>query len=57
MARIAVAAEKRDYHPEWSNVYNRVVITLKTRGAEGLTMKDIELATFADRAYSRSAQQ
>ena len=57
MNRVALIAEKHDHHPEWSNVYNRVVITLKTRGAEGLTMKDIELATFADRAYSRSAQQ
>jgi 4a-hydroxytetrahydrobiopterin dehydratase len=53
MARIAVAAEKRDHHPEWSNVYNRVVITLTTHDAQGLTTNDVELATLADRAYGR----
>jgi 4a-hydroxytetrahydrobiopterin dehydratase len=44
MSRVALLAEKRDHHPEWSNVYNRVVIDLVTHDAGGITDKDIELA-------------
>ena len=49
MARVALAAERRDHHPDWSNSYNVVDITLTTHDARGLTMKDIELARFIDR--------
>ncbi len=49
MARVALAAERRDHHPEWSNSYNIVDITLTSHDAGGLTMKDIELARFIDR--------
>ena len=48
MTRVAVAAEKADHHPEWSNVYNRVEIVLSTHDAGGLSAKDIELAKFID---------
>lgn len=48
MTQVAIVAEKRDHHPEWSNVYNRVDVTLTTHDAEGLTMKDIELARCMD---------
>jgi 4a-hydroxytetrahydrobiopterin dehydratase len=49
MTRVALIAERRDHHPEWSNAYNVVDITLTTHDARGLTMKDIELARFIDR--------
>ena len=49
MAQLALHAERNDHHPEWSNVYNRVMITLTTHDAGGLTMKDIEFARAADR--------
>ena len=48
MTRVAMAAEKADHHPEWSNVYNKVEITLSTHDAGGLSAKDITLAQFID---------
>ncbi len=48
MARIALAAERADHHPEWSNVYNRVEIVLSTHDAGGLSAKDVALARFVD---------
>jgi 4a-hydroxytetrahydrobiopterin dehydratase len=50
MARVALVAEKMDHHPEWSNVYNRVEVTLTTHDAGGVTQKDIDLARFMDGA-------
>ena len=44
MARTALAAEQADHHPEWSNVWNRVDISLTTHSDDGLTSKDISLA-------------
>lgn len=44
MTRVALAAEKMDHHPEWSNVYNRVEILLTTHDAGGLTDRDFKLA-------------
>ena len=48
MTRLALAAEKLDHHPEWSNVYNRVTIELSTHDAGGLTVLDFELARSAN---------
>lgn len=44
MTRIALAAEKADHHPEWSNVWNKVDILLSTHDAGGVTARDIALA-------------
>jgi len=44
MTRIALAAEKADHHPDWSNAWNRVDILLTTHSAGGVTAKDIALA-------------
>lgn len=52
MTHIALFAEKKDHHPEWFNVYNKVVMTLTTHDAGGVTDKDIELALYADRVFS-----
>lgn len=50
MTRVAIAAEKADHHPEWSNVYNKVEITLTTHDADGLSQRDADLAKFIDEA-------
>ena len=49
MTRVALLAQAANHHPEWSNVYNRVTITLTTHDAGGLTANDTELAGGIDR--------
>ncbi len=49
MTRVALLAQSADHHPEWSNVYNKVSITLTTHDAGGLTAKDVELAQGIDK--------
>jgi len=44
MARVALAAESQNHHPEWFNVWNRVEITLSTHDAGGLSARDVKLA-------------
>jgi 4a-hydroxytetrahydrobiopterin dehydratase len=44
MSRVALYAEKADHHPEWTNVYGRVEVTLATHTAGGVTEKDVALA-------------
>ena len=44
MSRSALAAEKKDHHPEWKNVYKTVEVVLATHDAGGVTRLDIELA-------------
>ncbi len=48
MTRVALMADKRDHHPEWFNVYDRVEVRLTTHDAGGVTDKDVELARFMD---------
>ena len=48
MTRVALLAEKMDHHPEWSNVYRTVEVTLSTHDAGGITGKDIALARQMD---------
>jgi len=45
MTRVALAAEAADHHPDWSNVWNRVVIDLHTHDSGGVTQSDVDLAT------------
>ncbi len=49
MARAALAAEKLDHHPDWSNVWNRVTVELSTHDAGGITALDFELAAAMNR--------
>ncbi len=49
MTRAALVAEAMDHHPEWFNVYNRVVVDLATHDAGGVTEVDLEMASRMDR--------
>lgn len=55
MTAIALAAEKMDHHPEWSNVYNRVSIHLNTHDAGGITQLDFDLAQIINSVYAKYA--
>ncbi len=48
MTRVALKAEQMDHHPEWFNVYSKVIVILTTHDAEGVTSLDVELAKFMD---------
>jgi 4a-hydroxytetrahydrobiopterin dehydratase len=48
MTRSAIAAEKADHHPDWSNGWNKVSVALSTHSAGGVTGKDIALAKAMD---------
>ena len=52
MTRVALLAQAADHHPDWSNGYNKVTITLSTHSAGGLTDRDIKLATAIDKLVS-----
>lgn len=54
MSRVALAAEKLDHHPDWSNVYNRVEVVLTTHDTGGLTELDFKLAAAMDKLATRS---
>jgi 4a-hydroxytetrahydrobiopterin dehydratase len=49
MTRAALVAEKMDHHPEWSNVYKTVEVTLSTHDAGGVTELDVKLAQAMDK--------
>lgn len=55
MTQVALAAERMNHHPEWSNVYNRVRIALTTHDANGLTDLDLAMAGHIDAAYAAYA--
>ncbi len=48
MSRAALIAERMDHHPDWSNTYDRVWVTLTTYDSGGLTRRDIDLAHALD---------
>ena len=51
MTRVALEAEKRNHHPEWFNVYNRVDVTLTTHDCGGFSDNDVALAKVINHAY------
>ena len=52
MTRIAMEAEKNNHHPEWSNTYNTVSITLTSHDVGGLSDRDLEMARYIDSVLS-----
>jgi 4a-hydroxytetrahydrobiopterin dehydratase len=57
MSQVAVLAEKRNHHPEWFNVYDRVAVTLTTHDVGGLSTNDIEMALLMDRIAAALGSQ
>ena len=55
MATAAIAIEKMNHHPEWFNVYNRVVVDLTTHDAGGISERDFQLAALLDQFASKLA--
>ena len=47
MTHLALEAERRNHHPEWSNVWNKVTIDLMTHDAGGITQQDVDFAVKA----------
>ncbi|MBW3096742.1 4a-hydroxytetrahydrobiopterin dehydratase [Pseudohoeflea coraliihabitans] len=54
MARVALSAEKLNHHPDWSNSYKSVEITLSSHDVGGLTDRDFKLARAIDAIAVRS---
>lgn len=44
MTRVALIAESMNHHPEWFNVWNKVIVDLTTHDVEGLSNLDLEMA-------------
>ena len=55
MTRVALAAEKMDHQPDWSNSWNKVTVDLSTHSAGGLTKNDFDLAGKIQQIYGGSA--
>ena len=53
MTRVALKAEQAGHHPEWCNIYNRVVVDLATHDAGGVTEKDLALARQMEALFQR----
>ncbi|XP_052756393.1 pterin-4-alpha-carbinolamine dehydratase [Galleria mellonella] len=51
MTRVALLAEKMNHHPEWFNVYNKLQVTLASHDVNGLSKRDIKMATFMEKIY------
>ncbi len=49
MSQVALLAERANHHPEWSNVYNCVEVSLTTHEAKGISERDFALANAIDR--------
>jgi len=55
MTMVALVAEKTDHHPEWFNVYNKVVVDLTTHEVKGISERDFKLAEAMDKLYILNA--
>ena len=56
MTEVAIRAQSQDHHPEWFNVYKKVVVDLATHEADGITERDFKLAKAMDKiAAGRTA--
>ena len=53
MTAVALEAEKLDHHPDWSNSYNKVSISLTNHEAKGITQLDFDLANKIDRLFTQ----
>ncbi len=53
MTQVALLAERAAHHPEWFNVYNRVVVDLTTHEAKGITQRDFKLARGMEQIANR----
>ena len=49
MSKVAILSEKMDHHPNWQNIYNKVIINLTTHDMSGITTNDIKLAEAIDK--------
>ena len=54
MAQVALAAEKLDHHPDWSNSWNKVVVDITNHASGGLTERCFRLAAAVDAAANAS---
>jgi 4a-hydroxytetrahydrobiopterin dehydratase len=52
MTRVALVAESMNHHPEWFNVWNKVVIDLNTHSVKGISNLDFELAARIDEIFA-----
>jgi 4a-hydroxytetrahydrobiopterin dehydratase len=56
MTAVGMEAEKANHHPDWSNSYNRVNVSLQTHSAGGITKNDLDLAGKMDTIYYNFSQ-
>jgi 4a-hydroxytetrahydrobiopterin dehydratase len=49
MTKVADVAEQMNHHPEWTNIYQTVEVTLSTHDAGGLTKLDVDMAEAMDK--------
>src|SRR5512135_137846 len=56
MTAVGMEAEKANHHPDWSNSYNRVDVSLQTHSAGGITKNDLDLAGKMDTIYYNFSQ-
>jgi 4a-hydroxytetrahydrobiopterin dehydratase len=52
MTRVALVAESMNHHPEWFNVWNKVVIDLNTHSVKGISDVDFKLAAKINEIFS-----